>query len=38
MLMAFLKGSDTRKDASFVVNPVRVIPEAEDEDEEEDEA
>ena len=26
MLMAFLKGSDTRRDASFVVNPVRVIP------------
>lgn len=25
MLMAFLKGSDTRRDASFVVNPMRVI-------------
>ena len=24
MLMAFLKGSDTRKDASFVVHPVHV--------------
>ena len=26
IMMAFLKGSDTRKDASFVVNPVRIIP------------
>ena len=33
MLMAFLKGSDTRKDASFVVNPVRVLPEDEEEEE-----
>lgn len=35
MLMAFLKGSDTRRDASFVVDPVRDFEENDDDEDEE---